>query len=186
MTNTNDVQMGGDHYQGKSKSGQQHWDVAYDFNFDTGQYNVTKYVMRHEYKNGFEDLAKCYHHLIKYMEVSYPEQMSKFATLGITRVVPSQLMSFDDGSSILKLSQHVDITNGRRAIRCTPAELMNFIDQPAKPASALFDIGVTLSRNEADLVSRVLEAGKITVLRPEDDAVRIELTRRLKEFFTAS
>lgn len=74
----NEVQMGGTHYQGKSISGQQHWDVAYDFNFDPGQYNVTKYVMRHADKNGFEDLTKCFHHLVKYMEVRYPVEMLAF------------------------------------------------------------------------------------------------------------
>lgn len=78
MRNPNEVQMGGDHYKGKSKSGQEHWDVAYDFEFDTGQYNVTKYVMRHGYKNGFNDLIKAYHHLVKYLSVRYAEAWDKF------------------------------------------------------------------------------------------------------------
>src|SRR2546421_213828 len=63
----NERQIGGTHYQYKSKSGQEHWDVVYDFDLDYFQGQITKYVMRWKNKGGVQDLEKAMHYLEKYM-----------------------------------------------------------------------------------------------------------------------
>lgn len=70
----NAEQVGGDHYKGKSKSGQNHWDMAWDFGLDFYQYQLTKYIMRHKHKGGIQDLQKAGHFLRKYIEVLEGEQ----------------------------------------------------------------------------------------------------------------
>lgn len=62
----NDKQVGGDHYQ---RFLTQHWDFAWEHDYDQFQYCITKYVDRHKYKNGLEDLYKAKHHLDKYIEL---------------------------------------------------------------------------------------------------------------------
>jgi hypothetical protein len=70
MTEVNERQVGGGHYF-RSVSGEnlQHWDICWQLGFDQFQYCITKYVFRHKYKNGVEDLKKARHHLDKYIEV---------------------------------------------------------------------------------------------------------------------
>jgi len=62
----NHNQVGGTHYQ---KSKIQHWDFAYENEYDIFQVYITKYVHRHKKKNGLEDLLKAQHCLAKYIEV---------------------------------------------------------------------------------------------------------------------
>lgn len=62
----NDKQVGGSHY-GNNKI--QHWDFAWENNYDQFQYAITKYVHRHKLKNGLEDLKKAAHYLDKYIEL---------------------------------------------------------------------------------------------------------------------
>ena len=66
----NDRQVGGNHYQ-ETVSGEnlQHWDIAWQLDFDQFQYCITKYVFRHKQKKGLEDLKKARHHLDKYIEL---------------------------------------------------------------------------------------------------------------------
>lgn len=70
----NEQQVGGDHY----KSEYQHW----DFVIDTGLHYLlgcaTKYISRHEKKNGAEDLKKAIHYINKAQEMDiYVAQSSK-------------------------------------------------------------------------------------------------------------
>src|SRR6187549_2849903 len=67
MSKPNDYQVGGSHYQGEYT--QQHWDYAWERQFDPFQYVITKYVERHKKKNGLEDLRKAQHYLAKYIEL---------------------------------------------------------------------------------------------------------------------
>lgn len=76
MAQANDRQVGGTHYQGKSRTGQQHWDMAWDFRLDPFQYQVTKYVMRWKDKDGIEALRKARHFLDKYIELAEQEEKS--------------------------------------------------------------------------------------------------------------
>jgi len=69
----NDRQEGGNHYNVK-KYVQQHWDYAWDHEYDQFQYCITKYVDRHKYKNGLKDLYKARHHLEKYIELLEAEE----------------------------------------------------------------------------------------------------------------
>lgn len=64
----NDRQVGGTHYQSATKSGQQHWDMAWDFNLDFFQYQVSRYLFRWRRKGGIQDLEKARHFLDKYIE----------------------------------------------------------------------------------------------------------------------
>lgn len=72
-TTTTDKQVGGNHYR-KTK-GEQHWDrLIRLYGFDKAKYyfmgSITKYIERHEDKNGLQDLEKAYHFLGK-MIVEY-------------------------------------------------------------------------------------------------------------------
>ena len=74
MPDPNSYQVGGSHYQGEYT--QQHWDYAWERQFDQFQYVITKYVERHKKKNGIEDLRKAQHYLAKYIglvEAGLPE-----------------------------------------------------------------------------------------------------------------
>ena len=68
----NDKQIGGEHYQ--REGAQQHWDYAWEHEYDQFQYCITKYVDRHKQKNGLEDLYKARHHLDKYIELLEAEE----------------------------------------------------------------------------------------------------------------
>lgn len=77
----NDRQEGGNHYKEGTtflcpKCGHraQHWDISWALAWDQFQYCITKYVFRHKFKNGLEDLRKARHHLDKYIEVLETEQ----------------------------------------------------------------------------------------------------------------
>ncbi len=63
----NSRQVGGNHYQGEFA--QQHWDYAWERDFDYFQGVITKYVERWKRKNGLEDLRKAQHYLEKYIEL---------------------------------------------------------------------------------------------------------------------
>lgn len=82
----NDKQEGGDHYQQRTVTGEglQHWDICWQLGFDQYQYCVTKYVFRHKYKNGLEDLYKARHHLDKYIELL--EEEARVAASGASRL----------------------------------------------------------------------------------------------------
>lgn len=76
MDSNNDKQVGGDHYR-KKNFVQQHWDYAWDHDYDQFQYCITKYVDRHKDKNGLEDLYKARHHLDKYIGLLEAEETKK-------------------------------------------------------------------------------------------------------------
>lgn len=65
----NDKQVGGEHYK---TGGMQHWDMVNLFGLDYFQGQITKYVIRHDKKNGKQDLEKAMHFLQKYIEICYP------------------------------------------------------------------------------------------------------------------
>lgn len=66
----NESQVGGSHYKNVTRSGQQHWDMAWDFRLDFFQYQITKYLFRWRDKHGLEDLEKAKHFLDKYLEIA--------------------------------------------------------------------------------------------------------------------
>lgn len=57
----NEIQIGGDHYRKKY----QHWDFVCDTGMPYLLGCATKYVARHQDKNGIEDLQKAIHYLEK-------------------------------------------------------------------------------------------------------------------------
>jgi hypothetical protein len=75
----NERQVGGEHYKGASKSGVQHWDMAWDFGLDFFQYQITKHLFRWRRKLGVEDLRKAQHYFQKYIEVIQEEQGTNIA-----------------------------------------------------------------------------------------------------------
>ena len=60
--NANDRQVGGAHY---GKVTYQHWDFVTDVNLHYLVGCASKYVLRHQDKNGMQDLEKCIHYLDK-------------------------------------------------------------------------------------------------------------------------
>jgi hypothetical protein len=65
----NEYQIGGTHYN----RGIQHWDYVISKNIPYLEAMIIKYVERHAYKNGREDLLKARHFLQKALETYYPE-----------------------------------------------------------------------------------------------------------------
>ncbi len=61
------AQVGGVHYN--QFGAWQHWDMAWYFQLDFFQYQLTKYVVRYRDKGGIRDLQKAQHFLAKYIEV---------------------------------------------------------------------------------------------------------------------
>lgn len=62
----NDIQFGGAHYRTK---GLQHWDICENYGIGYMESAATKYVYRHEQKNGVEDVLKSYHYTTKLIEL---------------------------------------------------------------------------------------------------------------------
>lgn len=107
----NEEQYGGDHYKNKTVSGAnlEHWDICWQLGFDQFQYCITKYVFRHQYKNGLEDLYKAKHHLEKYIElleerkqraaeISSPlDPRSLGREVGLRMRAPKAAFDFDSG-----------------------------------------------------------------------------------------
>lgn len=67
MTNPNNIQVGGSHY--KSPGLLEHWDFAWENDYNQFEYCISKYVYRCYKKNGLEDLKKAGHHLDKYLSL---------------------------------------------------------------------------------------------------------------------
>jgi hypothetical protein len=63
----NDKQVGGTHYRKGGST--QHWDFVWEHGYDWFQASITKYIHRHKFKNGLEDLRKAQHYLTKYIEL---------------------------------------------------------------------------------------------------------------------
>lgn len=61
-------QVGGDHYESQTI---QPWDIIIANNLDFFEGNALKYLLRHGYKNGKEDLEKAIHYIQKIIEMSY-------------------------------------------------------------------------------------------------------------------
>lgn len=59
-TSAGTYQVGGTHYQGKAF---QPFDIINEWELDYYEGNVLKYLLRHKYKNGVEDLRKAKHYL---------------------------------------------------------------------------------------------------------------------------
>lgn len=74
MSNANENQVGGTHYQGHDV---QHWDYAYSRGFDCFQYIITKWVERWRDKGGIQDLLKARHAIDKYIELAERDEAQK-------------------------------------------------------------------------------------------------------------
>ena len=66
-----DRQVGGDHY--KNKGGLQPLDVIDAWELDFYEGSALKYLARHKFKNGAEDLDKAIHYLQLLKERKYPD-----------------------------------------------------------------------------------------------------------------
>jgi len=64
----NDDQVGGTHYKSQEI---QHWDLVEYNGIPYMEAQIIKYVMRHQDKNGKEDLLKAGHFLQKLIELRY-------------------------------------------------------------------------------------------------------------------
>ena len=65
ITKANDVQVGGDHYKGKTI---QPWDYIAAQNLGYFEGNIVKYVSRWKVKGGVDDLKKARHYLDKLID----------------------------------------------------------------------------------------------------------------------
>lgn len=61
-------QVGGDHYELQAI---QPWDIIIANKLDFFAGNALKYLLRHEQKNGKEDLEKAIHYIQKMIEMKY-------------------------------------------------------------------------------------------------------------------
>ena len=62
-----DTQVGGDHYK-KQVATMQPWAIIDAWGLDFYAGNVLKYILRHQYKDGVEDLKKARHYLDRMLE----------------------------------------------------------------------------------------------------------------------
>ena len=62
-----DTQVGGDHYK-KQGATMQPWAIIDAWGLDFYAGNVLKYILRHQYKDGVEDLKKARHYLDRMIE----------------------------------------------------------------------------------------------------------------------
>ena len=69
-----DTQVGGDHYK-KHGATMQPWAIIDAWGLDFYAGNVLKYLLRHQYKDGVEDLKKARHYLDRMIE-KYDENPS--------------------------------------------------------------------------------------------------------------
>lgn len=93
----NAKQFGGDHYK-QPDGGEEHWDRVWRL-FGPGYFIgcITKYVERHQKKNGIEDLKKAAHFLEKLIELYEAQnlvQAAKDETLN--RIEISEVISEDE------------------------------------------------------------------------------------------
>ena len=84
----NSKQVGGNHYNTGHEM--QHWDWAWQQQYDQFQYCITKYVDRHKRKNGLEDLYKARHHLEKYIELLEEEKSKQILEDEYLNIVSTQ------------------------------------------------------------------------------------------------
>lgn len=76
----NERQVGGEHY-GIGEI--QHWDFAWTWRYNSFEYPISKYICRHQLKNGLQDVEKAEHYFDKYIELVGPVHM----TLNNRRVI---------------------------------------------------------------------------------------------------
>lgn len=73
LKNPFDTQVGGSHYKKEGVMDVTEWCMSH--NLDIGEFNVIKYVFRHEKKNGIEDLRKAMHYLQMIAYMKYKENL---------------------------------------------------------------------------------------------------------------
>lgn len=112
-------QVGGTHYQ---RLQYQTWDFVADFNLDFFTANAIKYLSRHQYKNGDEDLRKARSYIAKIKEKSIHAvevDMTNALVLkylnqfnGITRllIVLVIMRKYDEVLNILESEINVSVT----------------------------------------------------------------------------
>lgn len=74
MVNATDMQIGGDHYR---RFAIQPIEFITKNRLGFCEGNVVKYICRHPFKNGKEDLLKARHYIDLLIESAYPENGSK-------------------------------------------------------------------------------------------------------------
>lgn len=92
MVSANDIQYGGDHYK---KARIQHWDFVVDNNLGYLEGCSTKYLSRHQDKNGLEDVQKAEHYIQKILEKHLQDGYRN----GFTGE-PQDIHSFIEGTSM--------------------------------------------------------------------------------------
>lgn len=66
MSTANDTQVGGNHYKTKFE----HWDLAHELNLGYFEGQISKYITRHRFKKGQEDVEKALHLCQKLIELA--------------------------------------------------------------------------------------------------------------------
>lgn len=74
QSEVNATQEGGEHYK---KLAIQHWDFVTANKLGYLEGCATKYIIRHQDKNGAEDLKKALHYIHKMLDVYYPNHKEK-------------------------------------------------------------------------------------------------------------
>lgn len=105
QSNANETQVGGTHYAGKV----QHWD--YVNGALRGRYfegNITKYVTRHEKKNGRQDVQKAVHYTEKLYELYKQRATLPMRPMGDANF-PHMLTAFLDDAKLGELEERIVI-----------------------------------------------------------------------------
>lgn len=94
----NAKQVGGEHYK---MDRLEHWDIVWILGLDYYQAQIFKYVMRHERKNGIQDLEKGLHVYEKYIELqkmkasgmSHDEQVKQLLTQALHKKLSGTIVT---------------------------------------------------------------------------------------------
>lgn len=100
MSKANQIQHGGTHYGAEY----QHWDLVCDLQLNYYAANSTKYITRHEHKNGLQDVQKAVHYLEKWIELITERRMPppSMPAFGVTSAQTTMLNQFLQANGILE------------------------------------------------------------------------------------
>jgi hypothetical protein len=91
MSTANETQVGGLHY----RNTQQHWDLAAECELGYFEGQITKYITRHRYKNGKQDVLKAQHFALKLWELALRGKLPQSTGVRFARMV-----SFSDANAL--------------------------------------------------------------------------------------
>lgn len=143
MQSANDHQVGGTHYAGQF----QHWD--YVMAALKGRYlegNITKYISRHQKKNGRQDVQKAIHYANKLMElykigaVQPPRKEGEVPNMwGVTQFLEHNPMGFWEQQVCIAAADWATEVRLRELINMLKSVLSSYVDE--EPTSAYVSQG---------------------------------------------